>query len=84
MTKLSEDFREFVSATLDQRGARAVKIDAIVVEFEAYLTGAYPSVEVDGARVGIEMVEAYGLEITVDANGNAERITSLRGDFLID
>jgi hypothetical protein len=28
-------------------------------------------VEILGARVGIETVQAYGLEFTIDANGNA-------------
>ena len=37
--------------------------------------------EVEDARVGVETFEAYGLEITLDANGNAQRLVSLRGAF---
>jgi hypothetical protein len=34
------------------------------------------TIEVRGARVPVETVEAYGLTIRVDANGNAAEITS--------
>ncbi len=34
------------------------------------------AVEVPGARVPVETVDAYGLTIAVDANGNAVRVSS--------
>ena len=40
---------------------------------------AADAVEVIGARLGVETIEAYGLEITLDANGNAAEIRSPHG-----
>jgi hypothetical protein len=37
------------------------------------------SVEIPGARVTVETIQAYGLTIEIDANGDAGKITSLRG-----
>jgi hypothetical protein len=42
----------------------------------------YGSVEVIGARVAVGTVEAHGLEITVDANGNAVHVSSPHGFYL--
>lgn len=43
------------------------------------LTSEVTTVEVRGARVPVETVEAYGLRIRVDANGDAAEIISERG-----
>lgn len=41
--------------------------------------GTTAAVEVRGARVTVETIAAYGLDIEIDANGNAGRIASDRG-----
>jgi hypothetical protein len=41
-----------------------------------YLTDGASTVEVHGARIPVETVEAYGLTISVDANGNAVEVSS--------
>lgn len=38
---------------------------------ESPTEGVVREVEILGARVGIETVQAYGLEFAIDANGNA-------------
>jgi len=73
-------FREFLTDTLPKAAHK--KIDAIVAEFDAYTSEEVTSVDVDGARLAVETVEAYGLEITLDANGNAVSITSPYGFLL--
>lgn len=40
------------------------------------IDGSPRTVEVRGARVAVEAVEAYGLRISLDANGNAVEIAS--------
>lgn len=75
----SEEFRKFLIDLLPK--SQHGKIPAIIVEFETYTDGV-SAVLIDGARVGVETIEAYGLEIILDAHGNAERVTSLRGDLI--
>ncbi len=70
-------FREFLVDTLPKAAHK--KIDAIVAEFEACTSEKIGRVEVEGARVGVETIEVYGLEISLDANGNAVAVTSPYG-----
>lgn len=82
------DFAEFLgdlfdTSKADHEGrkisdASQKKIDAILgyIRDNDLWVG---SVEVIGARVAIETVEVYGLEITVDANGNAVHVSSPHG-----
>lgn len=73
----AEQFRTFVEETLkDNKLKRPEKIDAIVAEFAEWIAAhqAGTAVEVVGGRVVVETVEAYGLEIGLDAMGNATRI----------
>lgn len=74
--------RDFLTETLPKAAHR--KIDAIVAEVDTYLTAPITTVEIDGARVGVETVEAYGLHITLDAQGNAVAITSPYGFLVTD
>jgi hypothetical protein len=55
------------------------KADAIMERFEQLLSDvADPgTVWVAGSRPAVEVVEAYGLEIGVDACGNAEHVTPI-------
>lgn len=55
----------------------AKKTDAIMARFEQLLTDQMTptTVWVAGSRPAVEIVEIYGLEIGVDACGNAEWIT---------
>ncbi len=80
-----DDFREFLTDTLAAgeggeepklSDAMQKKVDAIVGYVEDNDFVDVRTVEVIGARVGVETVEIYGLEITVDANGRAERVTT--------
>lgn len=73
----AEQFETFVAETLkDKTIKQADKVAAIVAEFkewiEAHQAGA--AVELVGGRVVVETVEAYGLEIGLDALGRASRI----------
>lgn len=73
----AEQFREFLTETLkDNKLKRPEKIEAIVAEFGEWLTEhqAGTAVELVGGRVAVETVEAYGLEISLDALGRATRI----------
>lgn len=83
-----DGFKEFLADTFgtgkDKQlisEASQEKIDAIVkyVEDEQDVIAVPGSVEVFGARMAVERVEAYGLEIGVDAIGNAVHITSSNG-----
>jgi len=69
----SDDFREFLLDLLPK--SQHGKVPAIVTEFERY-TSQCAGFYVDGARGGVETVHAYGLEITIDANGRAEHVDS--------
>lgn len=55
-----------------------------IVEWLSTHVPRIDTVEVDGARVPIETVEIYGLEIGVDANGNAACVSSQWGFVLED
>lgn len=73
----AEQFREFLTETLkDNKLKRPEKIEAIVAEFGEWLTEHQTgtAVELVGGRVAVETVEAYGLEISLDACGRATRI----------
>lgn len=69
-------FRDFLLDLLPK--SQHGKVARIVEEFETYTTTC-SAVLVDGAHVGIEEIEAYGLDITLDANGNAERVSCKNG-----
>lgn len=75
-----------ISEALAVRYKSQAKRDEIAAEvadalYEAgYALGAEVStVEVCGARVPVETVEAFGLVISLDSNGNAVAITSPYG-----
>jgi hypothetical protein len=73
----AEQFRTFVTETLkDKELKQAERVEAIVAEFEEWLTAhqAGTAVELVGGRVVVETVEVYGLEIGLDALGRASRI----------
>lgn len=72
----SDQFRAFLAATLAVKDKTAVKIDAIVIEFDEWITAhqAGSAVEVIGGRAVVQTIEAYGLEIGLDAAGNATEI----------
>ncbi|MCX5119239.1 hypothetical protein OG992_18800 [Micromonospora sp. NBC_00362] len=71
----SAEARQFLTETLP-KGAHK-HIDEIVSWF-GYADN--PSeLTIPGARVPVEIVEAYGLSIEVDANGNAATVTFPHG-----
>ncbi len=73
----AEQFRTFVTDTLkDTKLTKAERVDAIVAEFEEWITAhqAGTAVELVGGRAVVQTVEAYGLEIGLDALGRASRI----------
>ena len=81
-----DDFTEFYTKTFGSKANQILsetdqkRLDAVA----GYLRDPdnarwVDKVEVIGARVPIETVEVYGLEITVDANGNAVHISSPHG-----
>jgi hypothetical protein len=81
-----DDFTEFYTKTFGSKKNQILsetdqkRLDAVA----GYLRDPdnapwVATVEVIGARVPIETVEVYGLEITVDANGNAVHISSPHG-----
>lgn len=55
-------------------------IDAL--DDNGLLTGDFTAVDVVGAKIPVEYVTMFGLEISVDANGNAVEVSSPHG-FLI-
>jgi hypothetical protein len=65
----ADDNREWLLDLLPKSAHK--HIDAILEYFALQPASV---VEVIGARVGVEEVDAYGLHITLDANGNAERV----------
>ena len=64
-------FRTFLESLENLSGKR---MDEIVAEFERHMPGEPRALLVDGARMAVETVEAYGLEIELDANGRAGRV----------
>jgi hypothetical protein len=72
----SDQFRAFVVETLATKDKTAVKIDAIVQEFDEWIAAhqAGDTVEVLGGRVVVETIDVHGLRIGLDAIGNATRI----------
>jgi hypothetical protein len=74
MDDLSQEIREQLLDILPRKQHK--RIDAIleVVETAVYPYLAVDEVEVIGARVAVETVSAYGLDIRVDANGNATTV----------
>lgn len=81
-----DEFKKFLDETFSEADeiseASQEKIDAIVGWVEDNTYDIVNTVEVVGARVQTETVEAYGLEITVDANGRAVRVTTPDGFHL--
>lgn len=78
----AEQFRAFlVEARVD-----ATKIDAIVAKFEELQPGNTAALVIDSARVTVETIEVYGLEIELDAHGQAGRVSraGLHGSARID
>lgn len=57
-------------------------IDALDENGLLTLTGDFTAVDVVGAKIPVEYVTMFGLEISVDANGNAVEVSSPHG-FLI-
>lgn len=70
-----DDFREFLKNLPGKMSAKS--IDAIVeyVDAAGPADGIVETVELAYARVPVETVEAYGLSIAVDANGNAVTVS---------
>ena len=62
-----EEFREFL---VDLK-VPAKKIDAILEQVETMIPVYLKSVEIDHSHVIVETVTAYGLEIELDAHGEA-------------
>lgn len=56
------------------------KIDDILYEID-FGKERIDSVEIDGARVPVETITAHGLEIQLDANGNAATVTFPYGAY---
>jgi hypothetical protein len=77
----SDQFRAFLVETLATRDKTAVKIDAIVIEFDEWINAhqAGDTVEVIGGRVVVETVEVHGLRIGLDAIGNATEVEAPAG-----
>lgn len=78
----AEQFRDLVTETLkDKKIKQADKIDAIVADFEEWLTAhqAGTAVEVIGGRVVVETVEVHGLRIGLDAVGNVTEVEAPAG-----
>lgn len=76
----AEQFRAFVTETLKSRKTtQADKVEALVAEFSEWITAVVvgTAIELVGGRVVVQTVEAYGLEIGLDAMGNASRIETL-------
>lgn len=66
-----EQFRAF----LIEAHIAKTKIDAIVEKFEDLQPGNTAALVIDSARVTVETIEAYGLEIELDAYGQAGRVS---------
>lgn len=69
---------DVVQAVLPKRARQDLAVDIVDALDEAghLMYEPVESVEVVGARVSVETVEVHGLTISLDANGNAVRITS--------
>jgi hypothetical protein len=75
MTTAAEEMRE----TLTDLKIPAKKADAIMERFTELLADQQQcngTVWVSGSRPAVETVEVYGLEIGIDACGNAEWVTA--------
>lgn len=75
MTTAADEMRE----TLTDLKIPAKKAEAIMARFAELLAdqqNANGTVWVSGSRPAVETVEIYGLEIGVDACGNAEWVTA--------
>lgn len=83
-----DEFKKFLAETFGTGQENKIseasqkKIDAIVGWVEDNTYDIVDTVAVVGARVQTETVEAYGLEITVDANGRAVHVTTPDGFHL--
>ena len=66
---------QFAAFLETMKGLSAKRVGEIVAEFERHLpaTGVR-ALLVNDARVTVETVEVYGLEIELDANGRAGRV----------
>ncbi|MEU1810975.1 hypothetical protein [Micromonospora aurantiaca (nom. illeg.)] len=79
---MSTDYREAIGATLPERWSQTKKDELADAVYEALdnlgliVDGPISTVDVVGAPITVERVEAYGLAIEVDANGNAVSVTS--------
>lgn len=69
MSEERDEAREWLTELLPKAAHK--KIDAIL---DYIAPESVREVEIVGARVAIERVEAYGPEIGVDANGNAATV----------
>lgn len=67
----------------DKRDERADEIVRALDEHELLVWDLFVAVEVPDARVTVETVHVYGLEIELDANGDAGRVVS-RGFVIAD
>ena len=67
-----EEFREFLKS-LPKMSAKTMEALMERVE-EMFPVGGVKSVEIDHSHVIVETVTAYGLEIELDAHGNAVTI----------
>lgn len=66
---------QFAAFLEGMKGLGAKRIGEIVAEFERHLPATdVRALLVDDARVTVETVEVYGLEIELDANGRAGRV----------
>jgi hypothetical protein len=79
-TSTASEFRKFLLDLLPK--SQHVKVDRIVEEFQAYADAEFHTVEVHGARVVTETIDAYGLSIELDANGNAVTVDTMHGFFI--
>lgn len=88
-----DDFQAFLTETLgtgkkDEEPKLSDAMQKKVYEILGYVKDNdvtdMRTVEVIGSRVGIETVQVHGLEITVDANGRAERVTAPSGFTISD
>jgi hypothetical protein len=75
----SQQFRAFLAETLATKDKTAVKIDAIMIEFDEWINAhqAGTAVEVVGGRAVVQTIEEYDLRIGLDATGRATRIETI-------
>lgn len=72
----------YIKAETKRATAAGDVVEALESAGHLYANGWVTEVEVHHARVPVETVEAYGLTIRVDANGNAVSVSSAHG-FMI-